>query len=279
MKKVSAAFDGLKFSKGTLDYAVYIAGQSKSLLTGVFLDDFTYHSYKLFDMVGSEGVSKKKLKGLMESDVEQRNKSAAEFTYVCIKNHIQHVVHHDKSIAAQELLRETVYSDLLLISPEETFTHFQEDLPTRFIRDLLADIQCPVMLVPREYVEIAKVILLYDGTPSSVFAIKMFNYLMPWMGKVETEVVSVVDPAVQTHFPDDKLIREFINCHYPDAKYKLLYGIPEIEISGYLEKLPQSTLVALGAYKRGSVSRWFKPSMADVLMKSVTLPLFIAHNK
>ena len=60
MKKISAIFDGLKFSTSTLEYAIQLAAQSKALLSGVFLEDFTYHSYKLFDMVGSQGVSKEK---------------------------------------------------------------------------------------------------------------------------------------------------------------------------------------------------------------------------
>lgn len=279
MKKISAAFDGLKFSKGTLDYAVNIASISNSLLTGVFLEDFTYHSYKLFDMVGSQGVSKQKLKTLMDADKRLRQKSVDEFNSACVINGLNYVVHHDKSLAAQELLHETVYSDLLIINADETFTHFEEERPTGFIKDLLSNIQCPVIITPTEYTEVEKVILLYDGKPSSVFAIKMFNYLMPWMYSIETEIVSVVDPEVQTSFPDNVMIKEFVSCHYPNAKYKLLNGNPEVEICDYLKTLPLTTMVVLGAYQRGSVSRWFKPSMADLLIKTTKLPLFIAHNK
>lgn len=133
--------------------------------------------------------------------------------------------------------------------------------------------------MPNDYTEVKKVVLLYDGKPASVFALKMLNYLMPWMKDVDTEVVSVVDPAVQTELPENVLIMEFIYCHYPQAKYILLYGNPEIEMSGYLKKLSDDTMVVLGAYQRGSVSRWLKPSMADLLMKTVKFPFFIAHNK
>lgn len=38
-------------------------------------------------------------------------------------------------------------------------------------------------------------------------------------------------------------------------------------------------LVVLGAYRRNELSRWFKTSMADTLMKELDTPLFIAHNK
>jgi len=52
MKKISAAFDGLKFSSATMAYAIEAAIKSKAVLSGVFLDDFLYHSYNLYDMVG-----------------------------------------------------------------------------------------------------------------------------------------------------------------------------------------------------------------------------------
>jgi len=35
----------------------------------------------------------------------------------------------------------------------------------------------------------------------------------------------------------------------------------------------------LGAYERGALSRWLRPSMADILMQEVDRPLFIAHIK
>jgi nucleotide-binding universal stress UspA family protein len=56
-------------------------------------------------------------------------------------------------------------------------------------------------------------------------------------------------------------------------------GNAEDEIVKYLEKSNQNSLVVLGAYRRSTVSRWFRESMADILMKEVKLPLFIAHNK
>lgn len=279
MKKISAVFDGLKFSNGTLQYSIWLAGKSNALLSGVFLDDFTYHSYTFNDMIGSQGVSKEKMKIAMDKDKEMRLQSSASFEYACIQAHVKYTVHHDKSIATQEVLRESVYSDILLVSADESFTHFNEDRPSEFIRDLLADIQCPVMIIPRTYQETQKVVLLYDGKPSSVFAIKMFNYLMPWMQNIETEVVSVVDPKDNSILPENDLIREFVRCLYPQAKYTLLHGNAEEKIVRYLKECNQNVLVVLGAYRRSAVSMWFKTSMADILIKEIDIPLFIAHNK
>ena len=42
MKKVIVAFDGLHFSKGAVNYAIQLAKDSGSVITGVFLHDLYY---------------------------------------------------------------------------------------------------------------------------------------------------------------------------------------------------------------------------------------------
>lgn len=278
MEKISAAFDGLKFSTSTLEYGIEFASKSDALLSGIFLDDFTHHSYNIYDIVGTHGVSKEKVKRLVNADKATRLKSAATFVQACMKAHVKYVVHHYKSIASQELIKESIYTDLVLISSDETFSHFTEDPPTQFIKDLLIDIQCPVIIIPPEYKAIEKVVLLYDGKPASVFAIKMFNYMLPWMKELKTEVVSVMDPHDSLELPDNESIRDFVKYHYPLASYNILYGKPEEEIVSFLEGFDKNALIVLGAYNRNAVSRWFKISMADILMKEISMPLFVAHN-
>ncbi|HTI60060.1 universal stress protein [Mucilaginibacter sp.] len=279
MKKISAVFDGLRFSEGTLQYAIQLAEASKALLSGVFLEPFHYHSFHMGDMIGSHGISPVKLKHLLAEDNEIRRKYVQHFEDACKNARLNYAIHRDENFAVNEIVKESVYSDLALISKAETFSNLAEARPTRFVADLLEGTQCPVMVVPGEYKETEKVVLLYDGKPSSVFAIKMFNYMMPWMRNIETEIISVSDPGNKEELPEGPLIKEFIDCHYPGATYTLLKGNPEQEIVNYLKQIPQNTLIVLGAYKRGSVSRWFKTSMADILMKEVEMPLFIAHYK
>jgi hypothetical protein len=277
MKKISAAFDGLKFSESTLSYAIKLAEISKAMLSGVFLESFLYHGYKMHDIVGAHGISEIKMKHLLEKDTKTRLKSSAIFEQACKNAGIKYSVHHDESFALQELVKESVYSDLLLISADETLRQATEKRPTHFIRELLSQTQCPVLIVPDEYKEVEKVVLLYDGKPPSVYAIKMFYYMMPWLQNKETEVVSVTDPKDMIDLPDQNLVKEFIKCHYPSAAYTLLKGDAETEIVSYLKIGKPNSLVVSGAYQRGQVSRWFKTSMADRLMSEINMPLFIAH--
>ena len=80
------------------------------------------------------------------------------------------------------------------------------------------------------------------------------------------------------HLPDNKLMKEFMKRHYPKTKYTVMKGWAEDEIVKHLKQTSENAPVVMGAYRRGTVSRWFRESMADALMKEVKLPLFIAHN-
>ena len=279
MKKIIAAFDGLKYSSGTRDYAINIAKETQTHLIGVFMDDPTYTSYKIYELIAEQGVSEEKLDKYKAKDEATRDAAAADFEQICQHSGIEYSIHHDHNIAIQDLKHESIYADMIIINVKETLTHYNEKLPTRFIRDLLSDTQCPILIVPQRYKPINKIILLYDGEPSSVHAIKMFSYLLPNMMDLETEVISENQVHTTLHMPDNKLMKEYMKRHYPKAKYTVLKGLAETEIVNYLKPATDNTLVVLGAYRRGSISRWFRESMADVLMREVKLPLFIAHNK
>lgn len=280
MKKIIAALDGLKFSVSTRDYAIQLAKQSNAHLVGIFLDDFTYTSYKIYDLVhekgGFIGSAQKKLD---KKDVKARALAAKNFEMACQQAGLAYTVHHDRNIAIRELLHESIYADLLVIDIRETLTHHTEKLPTEFIRNLLSQVQCPVLVAPHLFKPIDKLVLLYDGEPSSVHAIKMFSYTLDSLKQYPTEVISVNSLSRSLHLPDNKLMKEFMKRHFPEATYTVLKGVADTAIVNYLKKEKRNPLVVLGAYRRGTISRWFRESMADVLMKELKLPLYIAHNK
>ena len=277
MKKIIAAFDGLKYSKSTRDYATYLAKQTNAHLVGVFLEDPLYTSYKVYDLLTEEGVSGKKLKALEANDKETRKASVEDFEKLCQLQGLAYNIHHDNKTALLELKQESIYADMLIIDAAETLTHYPETLPTRFINDLLTDVQCPVLVVPLNYEPLQKIILLYDGEPNSVHALKMFSYLLPQLKSLDTEIIYVKPAGTSMHLPDNKLLKEFTKRHFPTAIYTVMEGLAEDEIVAHVQQSKQNPLVVLGAYKRGVLSRWFRESLADTLMKELKIPLFIAH--
>jgi nucleotide-binding universal stress UspA family protein len=279
MKKIIAVIDGLKYSDSTTDYAISIAKQTGSHLVGVFLDDFTYHSYKVYDLVNDRSyIDEQRMAKLDKNDEEARQVSAAKFSEACQAASLNFAIHHDRNIAIHELLHESIFADLIIIDNKETFTHYEERIPTRFVRDLLSEVQCPVLVVPKRFTPFDKAVLLYDGEPASVYAIRTFNYLFSEYKSLDVEVISVKNIRESMHVPDNRLMKEFMKRHFPQAKFTVLRGDAISEILDQLKGKDENSLIVLGAYNRGMVSRWFRPSAADILMEELNKPLFIAHH-
>lgn len=279
MKKIIAVIDGLKYSESTTEYAIYIATQTKSHLVGVFLDDYTYHSYKVYDLVTERNyLDEDRIADLNKKDEAVRRESAVKFEKACQAAGLNFAVHHDRNIAIHELLHESIFADLIIIDNKETFTHYEEKIPTRFVRDLLSEVQCPVLMAPKKFTPFNKAVLLYDGQPASVYAIRSFSYIFSDCTDLAIEVVSVKSIKDTAHVPDNRLMKEFMKRHFPAAKFTVLRGDAITEILDQLKGKEENSLIVLGAYNRGMVSRWFRPSTADILMEELNKPLFIAHH-
>ncbi len=280
MKKFIAVFDGYKISKSTLAYAQELANTANAHLFGVFLDELFYRTYNIVEILKSYPNAEEKIKQLDEKDKKKREDAVRIFEQSCSKAGINFSVHIDKNFALQDLKHESMFADLIIISEHETFSRYVQNPPTRFMKDLLTDVQCPVLVVPGNYQPIEKITLLYDGGPSSLYAVKMFSYLLGGYKQVPVEVFTVKNKKKDTlKLPDNKLMKEFIKRHFPKAEFKVVKGNAEEQVLRYLKKHPANELVVLGAYRRSEISRWFKTSMADILMSELETPLFIAHNK
>ncbi|MEO7045974.1 MAG: universal stress protein, partial [Ferruginibacter sp.] len=176
-KQFLAVFDGFKFSESTMNYAIQLTKESDAFLVGVFLDEFIYRSYNFSKIITSYKNAEQILKDLDAKDQEKRDETVKQFERACNEAGIRYSFHRNTGIAIQELKQESIFADLIIINDNETFNRFAENPPTRFIKELLSDVQCPVLIVPDTFKPIDKITLLYDGSPSSVFAIKMFSYL------------------------------------------------------------------------------------------------------
>ncbi|MNL20226.1 hypothetical protein D3C87_1414630 [compost metagenome] len=172
-----------------------------------------------------------------------------------------------------------MFADLIVINEREKFTRSDAHEPTGFIKGLLTDVQCPVMVVPDDFVVIDKLVFLYDGEPSSLYAIKMFSYIFNKWNNIPVEVITVNEKNIADfQLPGSVLMTDFVNRQFPDSTFTLLRGNAEETIMAHLIAADKSQMVVLGAYRRSEFSRWMKRSLADTLMIGLDMPLFIAHH-
>lgn len=259
MKKIVAVFDGSRFSDSTLQYAIRMGMQHNATITGVFAErmEFAY----------AGGGGRRNTDGCMQ------------FESACQDAGIHYNVRRGGEAVTQSILRESRYADMLLLDASETMNPFTEEAPTPFVKDILANAKCPVLLLPRHFNNIRKICWLYDGSPVSIFAFKMFSYILPVFNALPLNVVTVQTAHHEQALPFEGMVKELIGMHAPQAHFVALKGQPEMEIPIYLREHAAESLVVLGAYQRNALSMLFRPSMADVLVREHAWPLFIAHNK
>jgi hypothetical protein len=71
-------------------------------------------------------------------------------------------------------------------------------------------------------------------------------------------------------------LKEWLQNHYADFVFETLVGDPDTRLFDYLFK-KKNIMVVMGSYGRNTASRFFKHSRADLLIKTVTQPIFISH--
>lgn len=275
-KKILAAFDGTKFSEGSMKYALEIAKATNSLLVGVFIQDMRYLNLTYAYAWDQPFVDFSSLEKVQAEEKEKISLNINLFKRACESKGVNHKVHLDKGVPLQDLLAESVFADLLIIDSHTSFFTFEEKGVSPFLKDLLADSHCPVLIVPHNYTFFDSAVLCYDGSASSVYAIRTFSYLFNELSGMQTTVVTVNEKSTN-HIKDGWNFKDLVHTHFPNLQYQVLSGDAESELIDFLKNNGQNSIVVMGAYGRSTISRLFHQSLSNKVIQELHLPVFITH--
>jgi nucleotide-binding universal stress UspA family protein len=275
-KKILVAMEGNRFSTSTLKYGIAIAKATDSLLVGVFMRDLKYAGYTypiMFDQpfVDTTGYSK-----FMKEEKEKIETNIKLFNDKCAKEGVAHKVHLDEAAPIEGLIHESAYADLIIMDSKMNISSLLPDSPSSTLRDILVDAHCPSLIVPSSYQPIENVILTYDGSHSSAFAIRMFNYVFPEWGDNKTYLVSVNDNG-GNHLKENTNIRELMSRHYSKVTYEVMKGDVAKEMKKFMKYNYNNSIVVMGAYGRNALSRLWRQSLANLIINDIKVPVFISH--
>ena len=279
MKKIIAAFDGLRFSESTLHYALSLSKAGGAKLVGLFLEDPYIHGYGLKDLMrNTKGSLSKERRRLDKLDAKTRAQAIKRFQDACNKAGVEPLIRREHRLAMAELVDETRYADLLVISSHEALKPHRQKEPVEFIHALLPESRCPVLIVPATPAPIRKSMILYDGREPSLQALKPYSNLLGESLKGEAELVTVYPGRKSARLTGGALLKEYLKLHFENFRLVSLEGNAGPVLEKYLSGEGAGTLIVMGAYQRNRISRWLKPSLADRLMRKLEVPLFISHS-
>ena len=177
----------------------------------------------------------------------------------------------------QQVIAESRFADLLILDSAIHFYKEELQLPSHFTKEVLANAECPVLLAPAMFHDIDEIVFCYDGSASSVFAIKQLTYLFPSFADKNVLLLEVSRSHTKELDEDHRNMLEWLQAHYKTVRYQTLKGAVKDELFTFFF-MKTRKLVVMGAYGRSTLSTFFKRSSADVLIRTVDLPLFIAHH-
>ncbi|HMO31434.1 MAG TPA: hypothetical protein PKE63_02705 [Lacibacter sp.] len=273
MKKILMALDGEHFPKGAFELAAALHRSSPVLVTGVFLSPIDVS--KIVAYTGLEAVPL--MPSVIEGDYSDQVKNNMElFRSRCDAEGMEYRIHNDsENLPLASLIRETRFADILFISRDSFFSNISKEQPNEYMQELLKKTECPVVLVPDNFDPPGKVMLLYDGEASSVYAIKQFAYLFPELAKLPTTLTEIT-ATPDERLPDQDAVTELVARHYNDLTLNEMVLESKRQLTNWLIT-DESTWLVMGAYGRSLFSTLFKKSFADELINRVQLPVFIAH--
>jgi hypothetical protein len=196
------------------------------------------------------------------------------FEKLCKDNNINYVVHKDfYDFALSGLKKESRFADLLILGSE---VFYRQMASTEYLNDALNNVACPVLLVPEKFDFPESIILAYDGSEDSVFAIKQFAYLFPELTTRQTLLVYANEDA-EKGFPDKIQIEELVSRHFSNLTFFRLNLNPKKYFSEWVAEKKSAMLVS-GSYGRSGLSLLFRKSFINDIINDHCVPVFIAHN-
>jgi len=279
MEKILLAIDAANPNRSALEFACYLARLTKSKVTGVFLENpvpvglpILKQLQKISSADWGEEENTEAYKTNQEELVEN---NINHFKHGCICRDVNYTLHRDRGVPVNELVEESRFADILVTDAAISFHKQYEGIPSEFVKDVLKKAECPVIIAPESFGPINEIVFTYNGSPSSVFAIKQFTYLFPQLYNTKATIIKVTETG-EWQGTDKHKLTEWLKDHYTDLHFEALKGNSYTKLFDYLFKKKNMILV-MGAYGRNAISEFIKPNPADLLIKTVTQPIFIAH--
>ncbi len=274
MNRILLAFDGYHFSKEALGFVRELNELQPVMVNGMFLPEIAYPG--AYGFAGTASMEMPSLKKSLEAyDEETLEANVNVFKDLCEQSGIAYTVHKClDEFTVRHLKKETRFSDVMIVSNELFRRNTLNSETDEYIEITLHHSECPVLVLPEQCDFPDHIVLAYDGSASSVYAIKLFSYLFPELCRKSTLLVYA--SKKEHELPDREYIEELASRHFSKMDIMNLRMDPAKYFGEWVSVRKKPLLVA-GSFERSPLSELLKKSFAGDVIKEHKVPVFIAH--
>ncbi len=280
MKKILVILNSVNAPSHVISSAIEIAKPGNALLHAVFLIPPVYKPSLEYPFISDMSLTEVAVTG---ESIEQENQDVTNhniqlFSDACNDADISFKVSLSRETSLEELIQHSAFADLI-IADAKTDLSSSLSLPlTVSMSDLLIDTHCPVFLLQHEIKQPQQVVLTYDGSYSSAYALKQYSYIFPEWRNLPTSLLSIFSRS-NKQMEHEEDIKDWLMQHFPNAKIILQHGDIKNEMVNAIKQYEADTLVVMGAYGRTAISRLFRKSLSNTIINETKAALFITHER
>jgi len=271
MKKVILAIEANHFPEAALNFVKELHQQEPILLAGAFLPQAQLAEFYSYPY----GVAGPYLPVLEDTNPNSLAKDIQQFEEFCKSNNMRYSIHEDfYDSVTGSLKKEGIYADLAILSSSQFYSDSENS--NTYLDKVLRESACPVVVLPENAGLPDNLIFAFDGSEDSLYAIKQFVYLFPFLAGLPVEITYVHEDAKQ-ECPDEKLIKEWAGQHFTNVKLSKL----EINAKKYFGTWiseRKNTLLVCGSFARSGFSNILNRSFVKDVIARREIPVFIAHH-
>ncbi len=272
MKKILLACDTDNFPIGAFNFLEHMHQHRPFLLTGVFLhapvEDLFFPPAISIDNPDLETA---------KADVTAVQHSIQLFSDRSIRSGMEFRIHEESAeYTVNELVRESRFADLLVLSEELFFVGVDKHQPNYYMKQVMRKAECPVLTVSEKFKTLSRIALTYDGSKESMYAIKHFSYLFPELTSLPTDVLYWVEDT-EDEPPDMTYIEEYAARHFSNLRFLNKFFDKNTYLGTWAET-KTDTLLVCGSYGRSGILKAFKKNFAEDLIEHPGPALFISHS-
>lgn len=205
-----------------------------------------------------------------------------DFNAVLEEAGIRHEGHLEEGSAAERVIEDMKYYDLLIIGHTPHFFYHQPERETHTLAKIVKRGVSPALVVGEEHRPIERVLMAYDGSDPAARTLQRFAQLQPFGRELSVELVNVyegsTDGASQRSELLLRLAGAFLRAHGFERinETSMAGGAPAERLLEQADRGGADLIVA-GAHAVSAVRRMAFGSTTHTLLENCRLPVFLFH--
>lgn len=280
MEKILLAMNSQRVEVNAIRFACYLTRITHSKLTGIFLENLIVREQIAVSQMEEETIIMGSLE-IMDPyiDEEEQENSRLEniqtFLEVAQQEGVLAYVDVELGTPVEEMFHKMRLADLLVIDAKTSFSTMYDEVPSRFVKDLIQEAECPVVIAPETFSEINDIVFCFDEIKSSYFAMKQFMYLFPEFKNRRAKLI-YLDTGTESSAEEEQEITDWLGYHYTHVEPIALEADATQAFFNYLMK-KKNDFIVMGAFGRDLLNTFFENEPGQETTRTTSLPIFVSH--